>query len=92
MASMIPRPMTIRQIYNACGLMYISYACKIDDRDNGQIIAGNTPTYSMMNKQVEKSLVVVVFIAYWWGVNSSPINMLSFKTLIIRLKLIPKKD
>ena len=56
-----------------------------------KIIAGNTPTYSMRNKQVEKSLVVVVFIAYWWGVNSSPINMLSFKTLIIRLKLIPKK-
>ena len=36
MASMIPRPMTIRQIYNACGLMYINYDCKIDDRDNGQ--------------------------------------------------------
>ena len=36
MASMIPRPMTIRQIYNACGLMYISYDCKIDDRENGQ--------------------------------------------------------
>ena len=36
MASMIPRPMTISQTYNACGLMYISYDCKIDDRDNGQ--------------------------------------------------------
>ena len=53
MASSIPRPMTISQIYNDSGLMYISYDCKIEDRDNGQTIAGNRATYSMMNKQVE---------------------------------------
>ena len=36
MASIITRPMTISQIYNACGLMNISYDGKIDERENGQ--------------------------------------------------------
>ena len=36
MASMIPRRMTISKIYNESGLMYITYDCKIEDRENGQ--------------------------------------------------------
>ena len=54
MACVIPRKMTISQIYHASGLMYIRYDGKIEYRENGQKkTAGNRPAYSEMNKQVE---------------------------------------
>ena len=51
---MIPRRMTISKIYNESGLMVIRYDGKIKDHANGQKeIAGNRPTNSKMNKQVQ---------------------------------------
>ena len=46
MACVIPRRMTISQIYHESGLMYIRYDGKIEDRENGQKkIAGIRPAY-----------------------------------------------
>ena len=46
--------MTISQIYNKSGLMYIRYDGKIEDRGYGQKqIAGRRQTYTMMNQQLE---------------------------------------
>ena len=43
MACVIPRIMTISQMYNKSGIMYIRYDGKIANRENGQKkIAGNS--------------------------------------------------
>ena len=55
MASIIPRRMTISQIYNKSGLMYIRYDGKIEDRDYGQKqIAGRRQTYTMNSVNVNQ--------------------------------------
>ena len=58
--------------------MYIRYDGKIEDREHGQKkIAGIRPANKKMNKQVGYKAGSGKFIAYWWGVNSSPIHMLA---------------
>ena len=73
MASMIPRRMTINNIYNEFGHMCIRYDGKIEDRANGQKeIAGTRPTYSNMHKQVEYKFGSGTFYSLLMGPGFKP--------------------